>query len=157
DRGARRHRKLRLHHRRTARVQRQRRRDGHNRHQPERLRAHPMDEALDPISFAVVRNALDALIDEVAYTAVRTPRSEIVQDVRAYSAALCDAEGRMVVQAKTIALHLGAVPEAMQEVLARYDNDLRPGDAVVLNDPYQGGMHLPDIFMFYPIFVDGRR
>lgn len=116
-----------------------------------------MDEALDPISFAVVKNALDALIDEVAYTVVRTARSEIVKDVMDYSAALCDAEGRMVVQAKTIALHLGAVPEAMQEVLARYDNDLRPGDAVVLNDPYQGGMHLPDIFMFYPIFVEGRR
>src|SRR3546814_12549987 len=63
----------------------------------------------------------------------------------------------MVVQAKTIALHLGAVPEAMQEVLARHDNDLRPGDAVILNDPYQGGMHLPDIFMFYPIFVEARR
>ena len=116
-----------------------------------------MADALDPISFAVVKNALDALIDEVAYTVVRTARSEIVKDVMDYSAALCDAEGRMVVQAKTIALHLGAVPEAMQEVLARYDNDLRPGDAVVLNDPYQGGMHLPDIFMFYPIFVDGRR
>lgn len=116
-----------------------------------------MNDALDPISFAVVKNALEALIDEVAYTVVRTARSEVVKDVMDYSAALCDAEGRMVVQAKTIALHLGAVPEAMQEVLARYGNDLQPGDAIVLNDPYQGGMHLPDIFMFCPIFFDGRR
>src|SRR3546814_1362403 len=104
-----------------------------------------MNSNLDPISFAVVKSALDALIDEVAYTVVWTARSEIVKDVMDYSAALCDGEGRMVVQAKTIALHLGAVPEAMQEVLARHDNDLRPGDAVILNDPYQGGMHLPDI------------
>src|SRR3546814_606283 len=43
------------------------------------------------------------------------------------------------------------------DLLARHDNDLRPGDAVILNDPYQGGMHLPDIFMFYPIFVEARR
>src|SRR3546814_19472654 len=82
-----------------------------------------MNSNPDPISCAVVKSALDALIDEVAYTVVRTARSEIVKDVMDYSAALCDGEGRMVVQAKTIALHLGAVPEAMQEVLARHDND----------------------------------
>jgi N-methylhydantoinase B len=109
-------------------------------------------QQIDPITFAVIKNALDALVDEVAYTVVRTARSEIVKDVMDYSAALCDSQGRMVVQAKTIALHLGAVPEAMEEVLSRYGNDLHPGDAVVLNDPYQGGMHLPDIFMFLPIF-----
>ncbi|MGH6953379.1 MAG: hydantoinase B/oxoprolinase family protein [Alphaproteobacteria bacterium] len=108
--------------------------------------------AIDPITFAVVKNALDAVADEVAYTVIRTARSEIVKDVMDYSAALCDAEGRMVVQAKTIALHLGAVPDAMAAVQRRFGNDLRPGDAVIMNDPYEGGMHLPDIFMFFPIF-----
>jgi N-methylhydantoinase B len=110
---------------------------------------------IDPITFAVVKNGLDAIVDEIAYTVVRTARSEIVKDVMDYSAALCDRDGRMVAQAKTIALHLGAVPEAMAAVLAAYGNDLHPGDAVVLNDPYRGGMHLPDIFMFMPIFHDG--
>ena len=57
--------------------------------------------------------------------------------------------------AKTVALHLGAVPEAMTVVLDNYSDDLLPGDAVILNDPYQGGMHLPDIFMFMPVFPDG--
>jgi N-methylhydantoinase B len=61
----------------------------------------------------------------------------------------------MLAQAKTIALHLGAVPEAIEHVLALYRDDLHPGDAVILNDPYQGGMHLPDIFMFVPIFHEG--
>lgn len=106
----------------------------------------------DPITFAVVKNALDSIVDEVAYTVVRTARSEIVKDVMDYSAALCDAQGRMVAQAKTIALHLGAIPEAMAAVMARYGDDLHPGDAIVVNDPYQGGMHLPDIFLFYPVF-----
>ena len=110
---------------------------------------------IDPITFAVIKNGLDAIIDEVAYTVIRTARSEIVKDVMDFSAAFCDAQGRMVAQAKTIALHLGAVPEAMDAVLAKYGADLHEGDAIVINDPYQGGMHLPDIFMFMPMFVDG--
>lgn len=110
----------------------------------------------DPITFAIIKNALDSIIDEVAYTVMRTARSEIVKDVMDYSAAICDRQGRMVAQAKTIALHLGAVPEAMATVLDAYGNDFYPGDAVVLNDPYHGGMHLPDIFMFVPIFHDGE-
>ena len=111
---------------------------------------------IDPITFAVLKSGLDSIVDEIAYTVVRTARSEIVKDVMDYSAALCDRQGRMVAQAKTIALHLGAVPEAMAAVLARYGSDLQPGDAVILNDPYSGGMHLPDIFMFVPIFFAGE-
>ena len=107
---------------------------------------------VDPVTFAVIKHGLDAIVDEMAYTVLRTARSEIVKDVMDYSAAICDSEGRMIAQAKTIALHLGAVPEAMQVVLERYKGNLREGDAVVLNDPYKGGMHLPDIFMFMPLF-----
>lgn len=108
--------------------------------------------AIDPITFAVIKNGLDAIVDEMAYDVIRTARSEIVKDVMDYSAAICDATGNMIAQAKTVALHLGAVPEAMGVVLEQYGDTLVPGDAVVLNDPYQGGMHLPDIFMFMPIF-----
>lgn len=108
----------------------------------------------DAITFAVIKNALDSIVDEVAYTVLRTAKSEIVKDVMDYSAAICNADGHMIAQAKTIALHLGAVPDAMSEVLARHRDDLKPGDAIILNDPYQGGMHLPDIFMFMPIFYE---
>ncbi|WMD21040.1 hydantoinase B/oxoprolinase family protein [Achromobacter seleniivolatilans] len=107
---------------------------------------------IDPVTFAVVKNAMDAIVDEVAYTVLRTARSEIVKDVMDYSAAICDRDGRMIAQAKTIALHLGAIPEAMEAVKKRYAAGLKPGDAVILNDPYEGGMHLPDIFMFVPFF-----
>ncbi|MGA8079628.1 MAG: hydantoinase B/oxoprolinase family protein [Xanthobacteraceae bacterium] len=110
----------------------------------------------DPITFAVVKNAMDAIVDEVAYTVIRTARSEIVKDVMDYSAAICDAKGEMVAQAKTIAQHLGAIPEAMAAVRAKWDGQLKSGDAIVLNDPYSGGMHLPDIFMFFPIFDGGE-
>lgn len=114
-----------------------------------------MSTQIDPVTFAVIKNGLDAIVDEVAYTVLRTARSEIVKDVMDYSAGICDRHGRMIAQAKTIALHLGAIPEAMAEVRKRYGDDLKPGDAVIVNDPYDGGMHLPDIFMFVPFFFEG--
>ncbi len=110
---------------------------------------------IDPITLAVIKNALDSIVDEVAYTVLRTARSEIVKDVMDYSAAICDAHGSMIAQAKTIALHLGAVPEAMQAIREQFCDDIHEGDVIILNDPYQGGMHLPDIFMFTPIFHEG--
>ena len=111
---------------------------------------------IDPITLAILKNALDSIVDEVAYTVLRTARSEIVKDVMDYSAAICDANGEMIAQAKTIALHLGAVPEAIAEVMENYAHDLKPGDAVILNDPYRGGMHLPDIFMMFPVFYERK-
>jgi N-methylhydantoinase B len=112
---------------------------------------------IDPITFAVIKSGLDAIADDMAYTVVRIARSEIVKDVMDFSAAICAADGQMVAQAKTIAQHLGAIPEAMQAVLAKFGDDLGEGDAVIMNDPYHGGMHLPDIFMFMPLFGGGRR
>jgi N-methylhydantoinase B len=111
---------------------------------------------VDPITFAVIKNGLDSVVDEMAYTIIRTAGSEIVRDVMDFSAAICDATGEMVAQAKTIALHLGAVPEAMAAVLAQFGGDFHEGDAVIMNDPYCGGMHLPDIFMFVPVFYEEK-
>jgi N-methylhydantoinase B len=107
---------------------------------------------IDPITLAVVKSALDSIVDEMAYTVIRTARSEIIKDVMDFSAALCDSEGRLIAQAKTIAQHLGAIPDAMGSVLSHFAGDLRPGDVVAMNDPYDGGMHIPDVFLFLPIF-----
>ena len=112
---------------------------------------------VDPITFAVIKSGLNSIADDMAYTVVRIARSEIVKDVMDFSAALYAADGQMVAQAKTIAQHLGAIPEAMESMLATFGDDLHEGDVVILNDPYHGGMHLPDIFMFVPVFHEGRR
>lgn len=112
---------------------------------------------IDPITFAVIKSGLDSIADDMAYTVVRIARSEIVKDVMDFSAALCAGDGQMIAQAKTIAQHLGAIPEAMESVLAKFEGDLHEGDVVIMNDPYHGGMHLPDIFMFVPIFEGGKR
>lgn len=110
----------------------------------------------DPVTFAVIKSALDAIVDEMAATVMRTARSPIVRDVLDYSATLCDSEGRILSQAKTVALHLGAVPDAMQVIVGRFAATAREGDVYVLNDPYAGGMHLPDIFMVKPVFFEKR-
>jgi N-methylhydantoinase B len=112
---------------------------------------------VDPITFAVIKSGLDSIADDMAYTVVRIARSEIVKDVMDFSAAICAGDGQMVAQAKTIAQHLGAIPEAMEAVLTKFGEDLHDGDVVIMNDPYHGGMHLPDIFMFVPIFHEGKR
>ncbi|MFO1069924.1 MAG: hydantoinase B/oxoprolinase family protein [Geminicoccaceae bacterium] len=114
-----------------------------------------MSADLDPITMAVVKSALDSIVDEMGATVMRTARSPIVRDVLDYSATLCDRHGQIVAQAKTVALHIGAVPDAMAEIQARFGGSLQPGDVIVLNDPYAGGMHLPDIFMVKPIFHAG--
>jgi N-methylhydantoinase B len=108
----------------------------------------------DPITFAVIKNALDTIVDDMAFAVMRTARSPIVRDVLDYSVTLCDRKGRILSQAKTVALHLGAVPDAMDVLMERYAHDIAPGDVIIFNDPYEGGMHLPDIFMIKPIFSD---
>lgn len=115
-----------------------------------------MDRSIDPVTFAVLKSALESIVDDMAYTVMRTARSPIVRDVLDYSTTMCDAQGHILAQAKTVALHLGAVPDAMEALLRHYRDDLHPGDVIIFNDPYDGGMHLPDIFMFKPIFSEAR-
>ena len=115
-----------------------------------------MTISIDPVTFAVLKSALDSIVDDMAYAVMRTARSPIVRDVLDYSTTMCDATGQILAQAKTVALHLGAVPDAMEALLRHYRDDLAPGDVIIFNDPYDGGMHLPDIFMFKPIFAQSR-
>lgn len=107
---------------------------------------------VDVLQRELIKNSLTSVVDEMAYTIIQTARSEIVKDVMDFSTACCDARGRVIEQGKTIPLHLGAVPEAMAAVLARYGSEVRDGDVYILNDPYEGGMHLPDVFIIKPIF-----
>jgi N-methylhydantoinase B len=110
---------------------------------------------IDPITQELIKNALSSLVDEMAYTVVQTAHSEIVKDVMDFSTACCNSDGLLLAQGNTIAMHLGAVPEAMAAINGAYAADvIRPGDVFVLNDPYEGGMHLPDIFMIKPVFYE---
>lgn len=110
---------------------------------------------IDVLQRELIKNSLTSVVDEMAYTIIQTARSEIVKDVMDFSTACCDARGRVIEQGKTIPLHLGAVPEAMSAVMERYGAEVVDGDVYILNDPYEGGMHLPDVFIIKPIFHQG--
>jgi N-methylhydantoinase B len=111
--------------------------------------------ALDPVTQQIVGNALASIADEMATTIFRTAHSTVVRDGMDFSAALCDAGGETVAQAVTVPFHLGSVPVAMEHLLAKWGDRMRPGDVFVMNDPFDGGIHLQDIFVFRPIFHDG--
>jgi N-methylhydantoinase B len=110
---------------------------------------------IDPIHLELIRNALGSIADEMALTIVRTSRSGVLKDNMDFSTALCDGQGRMLAQGLTLPLHLGSFPTAMAAILEHYPTDtLGPGDVFILNDPFEGGMHLPDVFIVKPIFID---
>ena len=117
----------------------------------------PAEPAIDPIEFELFKNALFSIADEMALTVHRTTYSAVLKDNMDYSTAFCDSEGRLVAQGLTLPSHLGSIPEALAAVIRRYGHDMHEGDIFVLNDPFEGGMHLPDIFLFQPIFVAGER
>src|SRR5918911_411350 len=114
-----------------------------------------MTGALNAITAELIRNSLQAIVDEMALTLVRTAYSANLKSAMDLSSALCDAQGRLIAQGLTLPLHLGSIPDAMVALLGRFGGQIEPGDAFVLNDPYQGGTHLPDFFVFQPIFLDG--
>jgi N-methylhydantoinase B len=109
---------------------------------------------IDPITQEIVGNALAAIADEMATTIFRTAHSTVVRDGMDFSAALCNAEGDTVAQAVTVPFHLGSVPHAMDTLRAKWGERMNPGDVFIMNDPFDGGIHLQDIFVFKPVFLD---
>ena len=112
---------------------------------------------VDPIQFELVKNALGSIADEMALTVVRTSHSGVLKDNMDFSTALCGADGQMLAQGLTLPIHLGSVPDAMAGILRRYPPEtIEPGDVFIMNDPFEGGMHLPDVFIVKPIFAGQR-
>ena len=107
----------------------------------------------DPVRLELIKNAVGSVVDEMLLTVVRIAYSSIMKDTMDISSAFCDRSGRMVAQGLSLPLHLGSIPDAMEAVLAKYGEEIAEGDVYILTDPYHGGMHLPDIFMFKPVFI----
>jgi N-methylhydantoinase B len=109
----------------------------------------------DPIAFELFRNAILSVADEMALTIFRTTYSGVLKDNMDYSTAVFDAGGNLVAQGLTLPAHLGSMPTGMRAMLDAFGDDIQPGDVYALNDPFRGGMHLPDIFVFKPVFHEG--
>ena len=106
---------------------------------------------LDPIRLEVFQNLLAAVCEESGGLLSRTAISPNIRERRDYSCALFDADARLVAQAAHIPVHLGSAAESVRATVRSVD--LQPGDVVILNDPYAGGTHLPDVTMVRPIFL----
>jgi N-methylhydantoinase B len=106
---------------------------------------------VDPVTLRVVSGALRAACEEMGAVLIRAAHSANIKERRDASCALFDPAGRMVMQAEHIPVHLGAMPAAVEAVAGeRHEPDV----AWVLNDPYEGGTHLPDITVITPAFAD---
>lgn len=110
---------------------------------------------IDAITLEVLRNAIAAIADEMNANLVRTSYSPNIKERRDCSSAVFDALGRMAAQAESIPVHLGAMPFSVEAAI-RHVSSFSPGDVVVLNDPYAGGAHLPDITFVAPVFIEDR-
>src|ERR1700733_9964489 len=107
----------------------------------------------DPIEFELFKNALFGIADEMALTVFRTTYSGVLKDNMDYSTAMFDGEGVLVGQGLTLPGHLGSMPTAIEAVKTAFAGRIDRGDVFIMNDPFQGGMHLPDVFVFKPIFA----
>ena len=109
----------------------------------------------DPIKIELLKNALTAIADEMAVTVVRTARSFVIKESLDFSCGLMDARGLLIAQGLCLPMHMGSFPPTMLSILSEYGHDLREGDIFATNDPYLGGgTHLPDIYIFKPIFFN---
>ncbi len=111
---------------------------------------------LDPITVSVLTHRLEAIVQEMGEAMLRTAYSQILNSSRDFSTALCDGQARLVAQAEHVPIHVGAIPWAVASVRDAFQGRVRPGDVFLLNDPYHGNNHLPDLTAFVPVFVDGE-
>jgi N-methylhydantoinase B len=114
------------------------------------------ETAVDPITVSVVQHRLFAIVEEMGEAMLRTAYSQILNSSRDFSTAICDLDGRLIAQAEHVPIHVGALPWAARSVSEFFTGDIHPGDVFLLNDPYHGGNHLPDLTAFVPVFEGGK-
>lgn len=101
----------------------------------------------NPITLNLIKNLLESTVDEMALTIVRTAYSSNLKNSMDFSTGFCSRQGELIAQGLCLPLHLGSLPDGMDAILKKYDGKIYPGDVFILNDPYEGGTHLPDIYI----------
>lgn len=105
----------------------------------------------DPVRLEIFKNIFISIAEEMGAVLRRAAYSPNIKERQDYSCAVFDGEGRMVAQGEHLPVHLGSMPLSVAQVIQ--DLDLKPDDVAILNDPYRGGTHLPDITMVSPVYV----
>ena len=107
----------------------------------------------DPIELAIFKSSFHSIAEEMGAVLRRTAFSPNIKERRDYSSALFDARGNVIAMGDHMPVHLGSMPRSVEAALAKLT--LSAGDIAILNDPYEGGTHLPDITLVMPVFVAG--
>lgn len=114
------------------------------------------DVQADPVTRSVVEHRLESIAREMAEVMIRTSMSQILNASRDFSTAILDAKTQLVAQGEGIPVHISALPPAAEAIVSCFGEDIHEGDLFLINDPYYGGSHLPDITAIYPIFCEGE-
>jgi 5-oxoprolinase (ATP-hydrolysing) len=123
--------------------------------------AHAVGTDVDPVMLEVFNNLFMAVAEEMGVALQNTASSVNIKERLDFSCALFDAEGCLIANAPHIPVHLGSMGDSIRTVIeargqARDGRGMKPGDAYVLNAPYRGGTHLPDVTVIMPVFLDGE-
>src|SRR5919205_2540673 len=113
-----------------------------------------MSRVVDAIELAIIKSALHSIAEEMGAALRRTAFSPNIKERRDYSCAVFDSSANVIAMGDHMPVHLGSMPMSVRTAVEALE--LGPGDLAILNDPYGGGTHLPDITMVLPVFSDGR-
>ncbi|HEV8330181.1 MAG TPA: hydantoinase B/oxoprolinase family protein [Steroidobacteraceae bacterium] len=119
-------------------------------------RASAIGTRVDPVLLEVFNNLFMSIAEQMGVTLANTATSVNIKERLDFSCALFDAQGNLIANAPHMPVHLGSMGESVQEIMRRRGDTMRPGDVYVLNAPYAGGTHLPDITVIMPVFLEGR-
>ncbi|MBK7470205.1 MAG: hydantoinase B/oxoprolinase family protein [Betaproteobacteria bacterium] len=108
---------------------------------------------VDPITLEVVCEGLIAIVREMRASIIRASYSPAIYELDDFSCALFSTAAEMVAQSEDHPGHVMPMPWSVRCAMTDFENDIRPGDIIILNDPYRGGTHLNDVTLLYPIFV----
>ncbi len=114
------------------------------------------DSDVDPVLVSIIPNRMDGIAEEMAQTLMMTSRSGIFAEARDFVTGILDREGRLIAQSRYFPGFAGALPYIIPPVREKYGDTLAEGDIIIVNDPYKGNSHLPDMNILKPVFWDGE-
>jgi 5-oxoprolinase (ATP-hydrolysing) len=117
-------------------------------------RAHAIGTTADPVLLEVFNNLFMAIAEQMGVTLANTAYSVNIKERLDFSCALFDADGNLIANAPHMPVHLGSMGESVKTIIDRRASTMRPGDVFVLNAPYNGGTHLPDVTVIAPVFLE---
>ena len=120
-------------------------------------RAHAIGTTADPVLLEVFNNLFMAIAEQMGTTLANTAYSVNIKERLDFSCALFDVEGNLVANAPHMPVHLGSMGESVRTIIERRAESMRPGDVFVLNAPYNGGTHLPDVTVIAPVYLSSHR